>query len=206
MSVPEDFSALIKTLQEMDVKPEAKSPEEFKAWMKQFMATEQVKQEPAGATATVQTTYHQPPRISPFSGKEGKGETSYVLWRWEVECLLTEKTHSLEVIAQAIRRSLRGEAGKVAMRLGPHAKMGDVLEKMDSVYGVVEEKESLMGEFYNATQREDEVVSTWSCRLEDTVQPRRILISPRIPVYEIKASPVYSRQPPPSIRQSNYTV
>ena len=45
-----------------------------------------------------------------------------------------------------------------------------------------------------------------TCMLIGTVQPRRILISPRIPVYEIKASPVYSRQPPPSIRQSDYTV
>ena len=53
------------------------------------------------------------------------------MWRYEVDCLIKEK-YSEEAIAQAIRRSLRGDAGKVAMRLGPEAKIKDILDKMGS--------------------------------------------------------------------------
>jgi hypothetical protein len=42
-----------------------------------------------------------------------------------------------------------------------------VLDKLNCVYGVVEESENLLGQFYNAKQRSDESVASWSCRLED---------------------------------------
>lgn len=48
------------------------------------------------------------------------------------------------------------------MRLGPEANLTQVIDKMDSVFGVVEEKESVMREFYNATQKEDENITAWS--------------------------------------------
>lgn len=69
---------------------------------------------------------------------------------------------SQESIIQSVRRSLRGHAGKVVMRLGPEANLTQVIDKMDSVFGVVEEKESVMREFYNATQKEDDNITAWS--------------------------------------------
>jgi len=53
------------------------------------------------------------------------------------------------------------------MRLGPLADLNELLHKLESVYGTVELKESLLAKFYSAHQKEDEDVSSWSCRLED---------------------------------------
>nr|KAG5690731.1 hypothetical protein BaRGS_022422 [Batillaria attramentaria] len=53
------------------------------------------------------------------------------------------------------------------MRLGTGATLEDLLAKFDSIYGTVQQKESVLAQFYSARQREGEDVATWSCRLED---------------------------------------
>lgn len=40
-----------------------------------------------------------------------------------MQCDMQDKTHSEEDITQAVRRSLRGEAGRVIMNLGPDANL-----------------------------------------------------------------------------------
>ena len=70
---------------------------------------------------------------------------------------------------QAIRRSLKGDAGRVVMGLGPRANIEDILHKLTSVYGEVDDKETLMSEFYGSKQMKDEDVTTWSCRLENII-------------------------------------
>ena len=173
MEVPEGYEALIKTLQEMDIKPKADNPAEFQKWIKSFAEQQAgqptVKKEPETKPATPShIPYIPPPRISNFSGSKDKksGETSYELWRYEVQCLMNDKVHSPESIAAAVRRSLKGEAGLVAVRLGPGATLTTLLEKMETYFGVVDEKETIMSEFYNARQKDDEDVSAWSSRLE----------------------------------------
>lgn len=80
---------------------------------------------------------------------------------------MNEKTtHSFEAITQAVRRLVKGEAGVVLMHLGEHASIFDILQKFDCKFGSIDEKETIMSEFYNAKQKEEEDVSTWSCRLE----------------------------------------
>ncbi|KAK3098932.1 hypothetical protein FSP39_024397 [Pinctada imbricata] len=106
------------------------------------------------------------PKISTFSGDTTKQDTSYDLWRYEVDCLVKEK-YSEAVIAQAIRRSLRGDAGKVAMRLGSDAKVNQILDKMESVYGTIERGETKKQEFYSEIQRKTEDSMSWSCGLEE---------------------------------------
>ncbi|XP_067673439.1 uncharacterized protein [Haliotis asinina] len=107
------------------------------------------------------------PRLSLFFGESGKGEASYDLWVYEVNCLLAEKTYPKNIIFEAVRRSLKGKAGKVASLLGSRASLETVLNKLQSVYGTCEESESLMASFYSAKQLPDEDVTTWGCRLED---------------------------------------
>lgn len=53
------------------------------------------------------------------------------------------------------------------MRLGPNATVNKIMYKLDSIYGTVEEKETLMANFYSARQQETEDISAWVCRLED---------------------------------------
>lgn len=164
--IPEEYKHLIATLQQMKVKPKADNPKEFESWIHEFAMERlkpEVKQEPHAVASS-----SQPIRLNNFSGnKDKKGkETSYELWRYEIMGLLRDKSHTEEAIIQAIRRSVKGDAGLVAMRLGPEASLTEILTKMESVYGNVDETETIMGEFYNARQQEDEDVSEWSCRLE----------------------------------------
>lgn len=87
-------------------------------------------------------TVSHPPKIFNFSGAE-KSEVLYEQWNYEVSCLIKEK-FSDETKANVIRRSHRGEAGKVAVRLGHEAPIPALLSKLDSIYGIIERKESIL--------------------------------------------------------------
>ena len=73
-----------------------------------------------------------------------------------------KESKSEETVLQTIRRSVRGEAANVIMRLGVSASIDEVLHKMDSIYGNVLEKEDVLAEFYSARQKDDESCSAWS--------------------------------------------
>ncbi|VDI59072.1 Hypothetical predicted protein [Mytilus galloprovincialis] len=112
---------------------------------------------------------NHPPKITWFSGTEPKaGDTTYELWRHEVQCLL-KQNYEQDAILNAVRRSLRGEAGLVAMRLELNATVKVIIQKLDSIYGSVDKKEELLAEFYGSRQRPTESVTAWSCRLEGII-------------------------------------
>lgn len=172
----EDIKLLQMIKKEIKVKPKGTNPEDVKSWMlhylKQSGALEPT--EPShdikpsvSDVQPVQIFKKDPPKISCFSGSNGKNETSYDLWRYEVDSLVNDGTYGPDNITYAIRRSLKGEAGRVAMHLGPKATYAEIIQKLNSIYGVVESKEELLAEFYRAKQRDDETVTSWSCRLED---------------------------------------
>lgn len=60
---------------------------------------------------------------------------------------------------QAIRRSVRGEASRILMRLGTGVDIETILEKFESVYGTVDTKEELLAKFYSAKQGESEDIT-----------------------------------------------
>lgn len=138
---------------EMDLKPCAQTPDDFKTWMEDYKDTDD----------DLWNAYL--PRISAFSGDAKTGKP-YDLWRYEVQCLI-KTGHTHETITMAIRRSLRADASKVFMRLCPEATIDDSIDKMDSLYRSVDQREALLGQFYTARQKDDEDVATWSCRLEE---------------------------------------
>ncbi|CAG2241346.1 unnamed protein product [Mytilus edulis] len=150
----EEVRNIIAAFKDMHMKPNAESPDAFKDWMKEFSTQK-----------SLYTGYI--PRIPTFSG-DNKGDNTYEVWRYQVVCLIIEN-YADEVIAQAIRRSRRGEPSKIVMRLGPKATVDDIIDKMhmDSIYGIVDPKEALLAQLYTARQEQDEDVSTWGCRLED---------------------------------------
>lgn len=170
----EEIAKLVEAFNKLKVKPKADTPEDLELWLKGFGKETEVKVEPGvvkGSTLeekikTSVSTVHQP-RISLFYGDNSKGEATYAQWVYEVKCLLLEKVHKPEVIAQAIRNSLRGEASNLLRRLGYGANISDILEKFDSVYGEVDSKEHLLAKFYSSKQEDQEDVTKWSCRLED---------------------------------------
>lgn len=191
----DEAKLLLDSFRRLKLKPHADTPEDLASWLKSYAASnvegevkeeidreesknvegevkedrdrkESKKVQPKASDLAVAI---HPPRLSVFTGEKpvGKGDTNYEMWRYEVKCLLSEKIHSVESIFQAVRRSLRGEAGMIAMRLGPAANLEELLQKLHSVYGIVERRQSLLAKFYSARQRENEDVSAWSCRLEN---------------------------------------
>ena len=166
----EESDKLIAALNKLKIKPKADTPEDLELWLKTYGTEAAVKKEPVDVetTKTVVSSTQQP-RISIFYGDNVKGEATYAQWVYEVKCLLIEKTHKPEVIAQAIRRSLRGEASNLVRRLGIGATIPEILDKFKSVYGEVDSKEHLLAKFYSSKQEENESVTKWSCRLEDTL-------------------------------------
>lgn len=107
-----------------------------------------------------------PPKISFFSGEEGK-DTPFDLWQYEVGCLIKSHTVPEAVLNHQVRKSLKAGPARVAMRLGEKASTQELLERLHNLYGSVESSEELLSEFYQANQRENENVVQWSGRLED---------------------------------------
>ena len=163
---------LVNVFETLDVKPKMDDPDALKLWMEDYLKGQgRLKTTPDPGTSTVsqaKTTHLiQTPRISPFSGIGSPKEISYESWRYEVMTLLREGNNSRQEVGTAAKKSLRGEASNAVRRLGLDSDIGDVMKKLDGIYGLVEESETLLGQFYSAKQQVGEKVASWGCRLED---------------------------------------
>ena len=107
--------------------------------------------------------------VNSFSGADPlpKNESSFEDWKKEVEKLRRGKQYPDSSIEHAIRNSFRGQARKVFINMNPESTIQDIIDKMESVFGNVASGESVIQEFYTATQRKDESVADWGIRLED---------------------------------------
>lgn len=157
----QEIANLAKAFKDLGVKPKTDSPEDLREWMEQY-----VKQDPKAKVPSV-AVLPQLPRIVLFSGEPKGDHASFDLWKYEVKSLLKEQMYPTEAIYQAARKSLRGEASRVAMRLGPSGNISSLLEKLENIFGTVELTENLLAQFYSAAQGDDEDVASWGCRLED---------------------------------------
>jgi len=70
-------------------------------------------------------------------------------------------------IVGCIRRNVRGAAADLLIPMGERAKVKDILKKFDIVFGEIQSTESVLREFYRATQESTETIAVWACRLED---------------------------------------
>jgi len=172
----EEVDSMVLAFRKMGFEPKADSTTDLKAWIQAIsqqdttsLKTESKDDHQPTAKATDKTSmgvmYHQFPRLPFFSGEPGK-DSEYDLWKYEVDCLLESGVHGQDTILQAIRKSLKGEAALVAMKLGSQASTASLLTKLKSAFGTIRRSSVLMSEFYSIRQREDEDVATWSCRLD----------------------------------------
>ncbi|VDI70610.1 Hypothetical predicted protein [Mytilus galloprovincialis] len=152
----QDIQNIVRAFKDMKVKPNADTTDAFKNWMKEF------------STSKMDDVLYMPyiPKLPIFSGDDKGDDVSYDLWRYQVACLIKEN-YRHEIISQAIRRSVHGEASRIVMRLGVEATVDDVIDRMDCIFGSVDVKEVLLAQFYTACQGADEDVSSWGCRLEE---------------------------------------
>lgn len=164
----EEGKKIIEAFEALKLKPKCDTPDDLKKWLEeksQLGATAKIKTEQTDETTK---QYMNFPRISTFSGSP-RGETSYELWRYEIQCLLNEKVYRHDQILQAIRRSVKGEAANILMRLGPGATIDSIIQKMNSIYDTIDSCQRILGQFYSAQQEENESVSDWGCRLEQII-------------------------------------
>ena len=176
---PEDLAFLKLLKKEVKETPKSEETKDLKEWMLKYLAasgelqpiqeTSEGKEPPKPKEYIPIPKMREPPRISIFSGANNKGEATYELWRYEVCGLMADKLYDPENINYAVRRSLKGEAGTIAMHLGAKASIPEIIHKLDSIYGNVERKEDLLAQFYRARQEDNETVTKWSCRLEDII-------------------------------------
>ena len=153
---------LVEVLNRLKIKPKFDTAEELQNWLSAYGADPSVKTEPGEpVTTTVTAEIPHRPRISLFFGDNVKREATYAHWVYEVKCLLIEKSHSPQVLAEAVRNSLRSEAKNLITRLSYYPAIPEILEKLESVYGKVDTKEHLLIKFYSAKQDENEDVTKW---------------------------------------------
>jgi len=178
---PDNLAKLGDLLQEMGLTPNVENADELQKWMKEEVEKKTVKEEvkeKKKEDATIITTHW--PKVSNFWGTSGfKEGVSFEVWKYEVECL--SKHYKEEEKLEAVRRSLKGEAAKIAMRLGPRAALEDIVFKLEGVFGNVASESTLLTQFFQTSQGEDEDVASYSIRLEDliTVVCQRKLIDAR---------------------------
>jgi len=73
-------------------------------------------------------------RIVPFSGNGGANEVSYEAQKFELSTLLKDHIYSKSDIESAAKKSLRGEAANVVLRLGINADINTVTNKLNGMY------------------------------------------------------------------------
>ena len=127
----------------------------------------------ASTSSGVQAFSSAVPKLPFFSGsQERKDDASFDLWALEVRSLIQEGTYSAAVLAQAVRRSLRGAASHVLLHLGQGASVSDIVQRLEGIYGTVASDAALLQSFY-AERQKDESVAAWAGRLEDIVSQLR---------------------------------
>ena len=162
---------LLNVCKELGTKPKFDTKEDFVSWMREYVtsnpigeAASRVKQEESSHTLKKELL----PRIPVFSGCLVKSDhVPFEVWYYELECLVKQKRYSESAILNAARLSLRGDASKVAVRLGTEVSVNELMRKMKNLFGNIESGEELLAKFYSASQTDEESVVAWSCRLED---------------------------------------
>ena len=82
--------------------------------------------------------------------------------------MLESGTYSPEVLKMAVVKSLRGDASRAVRYLVP-GTVAQMIEKLESHYGLVEKGLTLLQRFYNSKQEDQEDVAQYGLRMEQLV-------------------------------------
>ena len=117
------------------------------------------------------------PKLNAFDG-EDDGTYPYPNWRFDV-LQLVRTGYSPTVVRMSIVRSCRGVPARVLHSLGQTFDVHDVIAAFDKRFASVATSEALMSQFYSATQKADESVNAWGCRLETILSQPQLSKTPR---------------------------
>lgn len=107
------------------------------------------------------------PKVTQFSGDQGKGEATFQQWKYEVKALLHDQSIPLSTVMQGVRRSLKGSALEVLHNMGELTSPEPLIAKLEIIFGNVFTTEQLLSKFFGAVQLKDESIAVWACRLEE---------------------------------------
>ncbi|XP_053372782.1 trichohyalin-like [Mercenaria mercenaria] len=99
--------------------------------------------------------------LTQYSGAElrPRNEATFEEWKMEVESV--QATYSEIVVMQAIRKSLKDQAKRIMLHLGPNTTVEEILLKMEDAFGNVASKDSILSPFFMAEQEENETIVEW---------------------------------------------
>ena len=106
------------------------------------------------------------PHIPAFSGTEK--DCSFGRWKFEVECVAAEEKYTDSTKREAVRKSLRSPAADVLPRLGVNPSVTQIINKLESIHGIVLSGQALMEKFYKEEQG-SRSCAKWSTHLEDWI-------------------------------------
>ena len=91
-------------------------------------------------------------------------------WKHDVLGTIREGGYSNQVISQAIRKSLRGQAKQVLVSAGSSVSKEEIIKRLERVFGNVSSGEGIFQEFYTASQKQGKSAVTWGLRLEEILK------------------------------------
>lgn len=169
---------MVKALRMLGLQPKTGSPMDFNRIFEMLGKTEPRREQPSFSHSDQsghidrpipepRTSLHQYPKFSTFYGVEGKGDSTWEMFKFEVQSVLNENLYTDEQILHGLRRALKGSANDKMRRIGSAASPQDILDKLESSYGTIETKESVMKKFYTCEQKPQEKVEEFASRLEE---------------------------------------
>lgn len=161
----EEISDMVESFKKLGVKPKAETPDALKEWMLALAASGKLGDAKVPLDSSHRDHYRQPPRISMFSGSSK--DTAFDIWKYEIDCLISERFFTADEILLAVRRSVKDRAARVLMHMGPGVSISDILHKFNSIFGSIDTGTSLLSSFYSAKQGELESATDFATRLED---------------------------------------
>ena len=169
--ITDEEMGMIRTLRTLGFQPKDGSFDDIVRLTKMFGAIKKASKdeddERGRQEQTAKPGLHHYPKFSIFFGETGKGEVSWETFKYEIEAVRIGYVFTQEQILFGIRRSVKGSAGDKIRRLGPGVTLNHVLDKLESAYGTVETKESVLKKFYTCEQKENESVESFASRLEE---------------------------------------
>ena len=114
------------------------------------------------------------PKLGWFSGEPEKGKefVGYPQWKYSVRQLL--KNHDEEDVKEAIVGSLRKSAFDLVRYMDENANVHEVLEKLDTFYGITLDYDSMMATVFNSRQSPQETVVGFATHLEGLLNDVRV--------------------------------
>ena len=87
--------------------------------------------------------------------------------KFEIELLTHDGLYGEAVIKYALRRAFRGNAHTALRLLGVEATVEEIVKKLDSTYGSLDSRETVLRKLYSCKQEVGEDIVSYSGRLED---------------------------------------